>query len=440
MRNWTIRGVSTLALMVVLGGAVWAESPAVRPEAVGVSSERLRRLGAVLREDVEKGRLAGTVSIIMRSGRIVLLEAVGDADREANRPMRTDSIFRLASMTKAVTSVAAMMLVEEGSLTLDDPVSKWIPSFRETTVAVPPPPAAVAGSPVSVVKAKRSITIRDLLTHTSGLSYGEGKAEALYKSAGVHGWYCADRAEPMSALVDRMAALPFDAQPGEEFVYGFSTDVLGVVVEKASGLSLDAFFRDRIFTPLGMPDSSFFLAAEKRDRLATVYKTRDDGRVERAPEAGMDGQGAYVDGPRQCFSGGAGLLSTARDYARLLQMLLGGGAVDGVRLLSPKTVELMTTNHVGALFSSGNAGFGLGFEVIEHLGRAGRYGSPGQFSWGGAYSTDYFVDPQEKLVAVFLTQLRPWSGPELHPRFRALVYQSIVGPAPATLPGSAVRP
>jgi CubicO group peptidase (beta-lactamase class C family) len=284
---------------------------------------------------------------------------------------------------------------------------------------------------VSVVPAKRPITLRDLLTHTSGISYGDGPASPLYKEAGVYGWYFADKPEPIAAYVDRLARLPFDAQPGERFVYGFSTDVLGVVVEKASGQALDAFLRDRIFAPLGMKDTSFFLPAEKRSRLAAVYVGAADGTVARGGDAGEDGQGAYVDGPRACFAGGAGLLSTAEDYARFLMMLENGGTLDGVRLLGPKTVELMTANHVGGLFGGGNSGFGLGFEVIEHLGKAGRYGSVGQFGWGGAYYTDYFADPEERLVAVFMTQLRPWTADrELHPKFRALVYQSIVGPAP----------
>jgi len=418
-------------LCLVAGVPGRAEAPtAPRPETVGVSTDRLKRLSTAMRDAASSGQIVGCVTLVARGGRIVHLEATGDADREAKRPMRTDTIFRMASMTKAVTSVAAMMLVEEGRLALQDPVSRYLPAFEKTTVAVSAPPGAVAGSPVSVVPAKRAITIRDLLTHTSGISYGDGPAPSLYKQAGVFSWYFADKPEPMATYVDTLARLPFDAQPGERFVYGFSSDVLGVVVEKVSGQSLDAFFRERIFTPLGMKDSSFFLPSEKRDRLATVYFTRD-GRLERAAENGEDGQGAYVDGPRACFAGGAGLLSTARDYARFLMMLESGGALEGVRLLGPKTVELMTANHVGALFSGGNMGFGLGFEVIESLGKAGRYGSVGQFGWGGAYYTDYFADPQERLVGVFLTQVRPWITRELHPRFRALVYQSIVGPVPS---------
>ena len=222
----------------------------VKPEAVGLSSERLRRLSGVMKRYVDDGRVAGVVTLVARGGRIAHLEAVGQADREAGVPMKTDTIFRIASMSKAVTSVAAMMLVEEGRLGLGDPVSKYIPSFKKTTVFVAPPAGAVPGTPLSAVPAKREITVRDLLTHTSGISYGSGAPEAQYKAANVFGWYFADKAEPTSAAIDRLAALPFEAQPGEKYVYGFSTDVLGVVVEKASGQSLDEFFRTRIFEPL----------------------------------------------------------------------------------------------------------------------------------------------------------------------------------------------
>jgi CubicO group peptidase (beta-lactamase class C family) len=377
---------------------------------------------------VDEGRIAGVVTLVARGGRLAHLDAVGQADRDAKIPMKPDTIFRIASMSKAVTSVAAMMLVEEGRLGLTDPVSRYIPSFKKTTVFVAPPAGAVAGTPLSVVPAKREITVRDLLTHTSGMSYGWGPAEAQYKAANVLGWYFADKAEPIAAAIDRLAALPFDAQPGEKYVYGFNTDVLGVVVEKASGQRLDEFFRTRIFEPLRMTDTHFYLPAAEKNRLAAVYSAKE-GALERAPDEGT-GQGAYVEGPRQAFSGGAGLLSTARDFARFLQTLLNGGDLDGIRLLSPKTVELMTSNHVGSLFSEGRTGFGLGFEVVEHVGRAGRYGSVGEFGWGGAYYTSYWADPQEKLVALFMAQLLPSGGLDLQGRFRTLVYQSIVAPPP----------
>jgi CubicO group peptidase (beta-lactamase class C family) len=305
-------------------------------------------------------------------------------------------------------------------------------------VAVAPPAGAVAGTPVSAVPARRQITIRDLLTQTAGISYGDGPAAAQWRAAGIEGWYFADRREPVSAVVERMAALPMDAQPGEKYVYGYNTDILGVVVEKISGLTLAEFLRKRVTGPLGMPDTQFYLPPAQKDRLATVYAAKD-GRIERAPD-GMPGQGHYVEGPRLAFSGGAGLLSTARDYGRFLQMMLNGGELDGVRLLSPKTVELMTVNHVGTLFAErgpadAGMGFGLGFDVVEDLGRNGRYGTQGAFGWGGAYHTNYWVDPREKLVAVLMTQLLPAGGSDLHGRFRTLVYQSLVGP-PAGAPAA----
>jgi CubicO group peptidase (beta-lactamase class C family) len=422
---------TTTAVVLALAARLAAQGmPPAKPEAVGISSERLRRLSGVMKQYVDDGRIAGVVTLVARGGRVAHLEAVGLADREANLPMRTDTIFRIASMSKAVTSVAVMMLVEEGRLSLSDPVSRYIPGFKKTTVLVPPPAGAVPGTPVSAVPAKREINLRDLLTHTAGISYGWGAAEPQYKAANVLGWYFADKAEPVSAAIDRLAGLPFEAQPGEKYVYGFGTDILGVVVEKASGLTLDQFFRTRIFEPLGMKDTHFYLPPEKKGRLAAVYAAKEGGALERAPDAGT-GQGAYVDGPRQAFSGGAGLLSTASDYARFMQALLAGGTLDGVRILSPKTVELMTSNHVGSLENEGRTGFGLGFEVVEHLGRAGRYGSVGEFGWGGAYYTSYWADPQEQLVALFMAQLLPSGGLDLQGKFRTLVYQSIVGPVPA---------
>jgi CubicO group peptidase (beta-lactamase class C family) len=423
-------GIRLVVLLAIsLPSTAWAQprpAPAT-PAALGLSVERLNRLSSTLQQYVDQQRVAGLVTIVVRNGRTVHLEAFGKRDLESGAAMQADTIFRIASRSKAITSVATLMLLEEGKLLLNDPVSKFIPSFAKTTVIVPPPPGAVAGTPVSVVPAKRSITIRDLLTHTAGIGYGAGPAEALYKAANVHMWYFADKNEPIATTIDRLAALPFDAQPGERYVYGFNTDILGVVVEKASGMTLDEFFRTRIFQPLKMVDTHFYLPPEKRDRLATVYSLRD-GKLMRAPEEGM-GQGAYLEGPRQSFSGGAGLLSTASDYARFLQMVVNGGELDGARLLSPKTVELMSSSHTGTLFNEGRTGFGLGFEVVEHVGRSGEHGSVGLLSWGGAYHTDFWADPQEKLVAVLMTQLLPATGSDLHGKFRALVYQSIVAPA-----------
>ncbi len=430
MRPPSITCNCLIALIVsacVLPVPAWAQRlPTATPASVGVSGERLNRLSSTLQQYVDQRRAAGLVTIVVRQGKVVHLEAFGKRDIEAGASMQTDSIFRIASMSKAITSVATMVLLEEGKLLLNDPVSKFIPSFAKTTVMAPPPSGALAATPVSVVPATRSITIRDLLTHTAGIGYGAGPAEPLYKAANVHMWYFADKAEPIATTIDRLAALPFDAQPGERYVYGFNTDVLGVVVEKASGMSLDEFFRTRIFQPLKMVDTHFYLPVEKRDRLAAVYSIVD-GALARARDEGM-GQGAYVDGPRQSFSGGAGLLSTASDYARFLQMIVNGGELDGVRVLSPKTVELMSSSHTGALFNEGRTGFGLGFEVVEHVGRSAEHGSVGLLSWGGAYHTDFWADPREQLVAVFMTQLLPSGGSDMHGKFRALGYQSIVAP------------
>jgi CubicO group peptidase (beta-lactamase class C family) len=423
----------TLSGLLLLAPALRAElPPAATPESVGLSSERLQRLRSVIHQFVDEGRVAGIVTYVARSGRVAHLEAFGKADVEANLPMRKDTIFRIASQTKAVTSVAAMMLVEEGRLGLADPVSRYLPAFEKTTVALPAPAGAVPGSPVTVVPARRAITIRDLLTHTAGISYGNGPAAEQWRKAGIEGWYFADRSEPVSAVVERMAALPMDAQPGERYVYGYNTDILGVVVEKVSGMTLAEFLQRRITGPLGLVDTQFYLPPAQKDRLAAVYGAKD-GRIERATDPRY-GQGHYVEGPRVAYSGGAGLLSTARDYGRFLQMLLNGGEIEGVRLLSPKTVELMTVNHVGALYADGNLGFGLGFDVVENLGRAGRHGSVGAFGWGGAYHTNYWVDPQERLVAVLMTQLLPAGDSPLQHRFRALVYASIVAP-PTGVPG-----
>jgi CubicO group peptidase (beta-lactamase class C family) len=424
--------VALSALLLVAPGLRAEAPPTTTPESVGLSSERLQRLHAGMQQYVDQGRVSGIVTYVARNGRLVDLAAFGQADVEAGRPMQKDTIFRIASQTKAFTSVSVMMLVEEGKIGLADPVSKFIPAFKKTTVALPPPPGALAGSPVSVVPAKREITIRDLLTHTAGISYGRGPAQELWKAAGIQDWYFADRSEPVSAVVERMASLPMDSQPGEKYVYGYNTDILGVVVEKVSGLTLAEFIQKRIASPLGLVDTQFYLPPAQKDRLATVYSAKEDGRIERATDP-KTGQGHYVEGPRVGFAGGAGLLSTARDYGRFLQMMLNGGEIDGVRVLSPKTVELMTVNHVGTLFAErgpndAGRGFGLGFDVIEDLGKTGQYGSVGAFGWGGAYHTTYWADPKEKLVVLLMTQLLPAGNSDLHARFRALVYQSIVGP------------
>lgn len=413
--------VSLLLACTLATAAVAQGLPPGAPESVGMSGPRLQRLSAAMQRAVDEGRAVGIVTLVARKGKVTHFESFGQLDREKQLAMPRNGIFRIASMSKAITTVAAMMLVEEGRLLLDDPVSRFIPAFKKTTVMVP---ASTSGSEIGSVPARREITIRDLMTHTAGLSYGTGPLEAQYKAADVYMWYFAGKDEPIAATIERLATLPFASQPGERYVYGFGTDVLGVVIEKASGVTLDEFFRQRIFEPLKMVDTSFYLPPARVSRFATVYAAGPGG-LTRAPDPDR-GQGDYVNGPRKSFSGGAGLLSTASDYARFLQMLLNGGDLDGVRLLGPKSVQLMTSNHVGDLYQEGRFGFGLGFEIVEHVGRSGRPGSVGEFGWGGAYYTKFWVDPVEKVVAVFMTQLLPSAGPALQDQFRVLVNQAIV--------------
>ena len=283
--------------------------------------------------------------------------------------MRTDAIFRIASQSKAIVSVAAMTLVEEGKLLLTDPVGKYLPEFMETKVAV-----ARDGGGYDIVKAARPITVRDLLTHTSGFGYGTGVGGELWTAAGQTGYYFADKDETIRDSVRRIATLPAHAQPGTQWIYGYNTDILGALVEVVAGKPLDAVLRERIFEPLGMRDTEFYLSPGKNDRFAAVY-SMNDGKLERAPTPGNAvGQGHYVEGPRKTFSGGAGLLSTVTDYARFLQMVLDGGALDDRRILSRKTVELMTTSHLGDVSYNAGQGFGLGFYVVEDLGERGSTG------------------------------------------------------------------
>jgi CubicO group peptidase (beta-lactamase class C family) len=423
-----------VSLLLVLGATLFGPSspllaqelPTAAPEAVGMSSDRLDRLSSALQEYVDDRRIPGAVAMVLRDGKVVYSDAVGYRDREAGAPMRTNTIFRIASQTKALVSVAIMMLQEEGALLISDPVADYLPSFSKTTVAAPR-----SGGGYDVVEARRAITLRDLLTHTAGIGYGTGPGGDAWRDAGITGWYFADREEPVRETIDRMPALPFPSQPGSAFVYGYNTDILGAVVEVASGQPLDVFLRERILDPLDMHDTHFYLPDAKRNRLAAVYNLREG--LDRAPDgAGMQAQGQYVDGPRTSFSGGAGLLSTARDYARFLQMMLDGGEFEGTRLLSPTSVDLMTQNHVGELYGGGGMGFGLGFSIRLDVGAVGAPGSRGEFGWGGAYHSTYWVDPVQDLVVVYFTQVIPAPGLDDHARLRALLYAAITESSVAT--------
>lgn len=404
-----------------------AGRPARRDHVAGrhstLSAERLARLDRVLQQYVDESRIAGAVALVLQDGIPVYEHAVGWSDKEAGRRMATNTIFRIASQSKAITSAAILSLVEEGKINLNDPVSRFIPAFAKTTVAVP------SGGGITTVPAKRQITIKDLLTHTAGISYGtDAELAELYRAKGLgpaagRGWYTADKDEPICQTMERLASLPFKAQPGEAFVYGYNTDVLGCVVERASGTALDEYVRTRITEPLGMKDTRFFLPPAQRDRLAAVYSSGSNGLIERAQE-GAAGQGHYIDGPRRSFAGGAGLLSTAHDYARFLEMIRNGGALGGVRILAPRTVQLMTTNQVGTLHSPNGLGFGLGFQTTDRYGANG-LDSVGAFGWGGAYGTTYRVDPKARLVIVFMLQLIP-NATDSGSKFPTMVYQALI--------------
>ena len=393
-----------------------------RPAGSGLAPDRVAVIDRGLQRYVDDNRVAGVVAMVLQDGKPVYEKAFGWADKEVGRRMTTDTIFRIASQTKALTSVAIMQLIEEGRLSLGRRAGDFIPTFATTTVAT-----GKKGDTVITEPARRPITIRDLLTHTAGISYGtDSVVSDLYAAKGLgpaagFGWYTADKDEPVCTTMERLGTLPFVAQPGEKWVYGYNTDILGCIVEKVSGMPLDEYLRTRIIAPLGMTDTQFFVPAADRARLAAVYASKD-GTYERAPD-GARGQGHYADGPRKNFAGGAGLLSTARDYARFLEAIRLGGTVDSVRLLSPRSVRLMASNQVGTLHSSTGLGFGLGFETTDRFGANGMQ-SEGSFGWGGAYGSVYRIDPDEKLVMVLMIQLIP-NGSDIREAFPNLVYQAL---------------
>lgn len=420
--------VSVPLMMLVVGALQAARAQASGPEAVtarrlGFAPERLLRVDSYLQRAVDSNRIAGAVGLVLRDGQVVYRRAVGWADKEAGRRMTVQSMFRIASQTKAMTSAVILSLMEEGKIALSDPVSRFIPAFARTTVATRADTGRV------IRPAARQITIRDLLTHTAGISYGtEDLVAPRYAAKGLgpaagFGWYTADKDEPVCTTMERLATLPFVAQPGEAWVYGYSIDILGCVAERASGMALDELMRRRITGPLGLEDTYFFIPVEKRNRLVVVYASDTRNHAVRAPD-GATGQGHYVEGPRRNFSGGAGLVSTARDYARFLQMVLDRGALGATRVLSPHTVRLMTTNQVGTQFGTPGLGFGLGFEIVERDG-ADDLSSVGTFGWGGAYGSQYKVDPKERLVMVFMINQLPNSS-DVSTKFFTLIYQALV--------------
>ena len=394
---------------------------AERPEEIGLSPERLQHIRTTLHRDVERRLIPGAVMLIARGGRIGFAEAFGWRDREAQAPMTDDAIFRVASMTKPVTSVAAMMLAEEGSLQISAPVAEYLPEFKEPTVGV------------ERVRARRTMTVQDLMRHTSGLTYaafGDSPVQMVWRDADLM-----NEDQTNTELVAKLADLPLMFEPGTTWEYSMSTDVLGRVVEVASGQSLAEFFAARITRPLGMTDTAFEATAERAERMAEPQTDAATGV--RPPMRN-------VTRPHSWASGGGGLVSTAADYLRFCQMLLNGGELDGTRLLAPKTIAHMASNHLPPDVGYGETarprfgalapvpemgyGFGLGFAVRTAPGMSPVPGSIGEYFWGGVTGTYFWIDPAEELIAVFLAQA---PDRRLYYRYlsRQLVYAAITGPA-----------
>jgi CubicO group peptidase (beta-lactamase class C family) len=395
------------------------------PESVGMSSERLKRIDANVSDWLSSGKLNGAVALIVRNGKIVYNKAFGYDDLEKTRPMKTDMIFRIASQSKAITSTAVLILYEEGKLLLDDPISKYIPEFSKPVVL---DKFNEQDSSYTTVPAKREVTIRDLLTHTSGIGYaqiGSKESNAIYAKAGITAGIGVPYGEDLATDMKKLAKLPLMHQPGEKWTYGLNTDVLGYLVEVLSGQSLDEFLRKRIFEPLGMNDTYFYLPSSKYNRLVHLF-VEEDGKLTHPEEIKQNGKfiSDYPKKPGTYYSGGAGLSSTVLDYAIFLQMLLNGGEYSGQRILSRNTVRMMTMNQIGDL-SNGVNKFGLGFGLTTERGSSLLPTPEGVFEWGGAFATTYWADPKEKIIALIFRQLWGTTQRDVPNKFKVLVYQAI---------------
>ena len=405
--------VLVCAVLLVLSWPVPAATPRAKPEDVGLSSERLRRVGEAMQRQIQSGQIASAVTLVARRGRVAHLEAFGQLDVESKKPAATDSLFRIASMSKPVTGVAILMLLEEGKVRLTDPVSRFIPEFKALQVS---------GDAMAAAPAKREIRVADLLTHTSGLVSGAANAEIAKAFPGMA--ILADTMRPQESLeryLPRIAAFPLSFQPGERYSYSplAAFDALGRIVEVASGQTFDRFLKTRLFDPLGMTNTSFTIWREQPHRLALIYR-RIPGGVDKFANQNQIVSDVY-------FSGGAGLVSTAEDYYLFAQMLLDRGRANGKVLLSPTTVDLMIAPHVPDTVPGAARGvdFGLSVGVIRDPIAAGQRVSSGSFGWGGAYGTDFWIDPKERLVGVLMVQMQGGS-PETQRDFRTAVMQSII--------------
>jgi CubicO group peptidase (beta-lactamase class C family) len=404
--------------------ALAQDLPATKPETVGLSSDRLERIATAVQHNIDDRRIAGAVTLVVRHGKVAWFKAQGMADREASKSMPADAIFRICSMTKPITSVAVMMLYEEGKFLLDDPVSKYLPEFKNARVLVKP-----ASGATYTIPATKEITIRDLLRHTSGITYQwNDDLGARYEKADVaSGLLQYDGT--IGDSVKHLAALPLLFNPGDRFEYSLGVDVLGRLVEVVSGKPLDEFFRTRIFEPVGMKDTYFFPPDNKLNRLATAYTYYPDKGLNRFPETPIR-EGSFVysadypsRGSKKLFSGGAGLVSTAMDYARFCQMMLDDGKVGNTRLLSRKSVELMTHDQLGKI--SADMGFGLGFGVDGVKAPLSELGSVGSYNWGGFFYTGFSIDPKEQMIVIFMAQLHPTGDLTLDRQVHELAYQAI---------------
>jgi CubicO group peptidase (beta-lactamase class C family) len=403
------------------------KSPALTeasPESVGISPERLARIDQMCEEAVAEGQVPGIVSLVARNGKIVHWKAYGMAENEKNRQLKRDDIFRIASQTKAITSTAVMMLWEEGKFRLDDPISKYIPEFKNPQVLSS---FKYSDTTWTGIPAKKEITIRHLLTHTSGIGYGvidgDERIKMIYQKAGVTDLFTTENIT-IGESVKKLAKLPLHHHPGEKYTYCEGLDVLGYFIEVVSGMPFDEFLKTRIFDPLGMDDTRFYQPQNKAVRLVAVQH-KVNGKWEKYPVTFYDTD-YPVKGAKTFFSGGAGLSSTAKDYATFLQMYLNGGEYNGVRLLSRTTVRTIMANQTGDLFSGPEEYYGLAFGVVTPEGEAmGGIGSRGTFDWGGYFNTQYFADPVENVIGIIMKQTQGPTNDQTGWKFRQLVFQTI---------------
>jgi len=430
MRSTSLTGRNRRIISVLLGVlflnllALAQDLPAAKPETVGLSSDRLERIATAVQHDIDDKRIAGAVALVVRHGKVAWFKAQGMSDREAAKAMPADAMFRICSMTKPITSVAVMMLYEEGKFLLDDPVSKYLPEFKNPKVLVKP-----ASGGTYTIPATKEITIRDLLRHTSGITYqwNDDLGPTYEKADVASGLLQFDGT--IADNVRHLAALPLLFNPGDRFEYSLGVDVLGRLVEVVSGKPLDEFFLTRIFEPVGMKDTYFFPPDNKLDRLATAYTYYPDQGLNRFPDTPIR-EGSFVysadypsRGPKKLFSGGAGLVSTAMDYARFCQMMLDNGKVGNTRLLSRKSVELMTHDQLGKI--AADMGFGLGFGVDGVKAPLSELGSIGSYEWGGFFYTAFSIDPREQMIVIFMAQLHPTGDLTLDRQVHELAYQAI---------------